>query len=125
MNTPRRRARQQSLRSPPQTSLSRFVPPCWTCYSLPNICLSLSLEAVLKQFPPFPMHRGAGKFPKVTKPSGRGGGHALLPVEEFLGPPIYSVPQAFRRPLICRQESVRFWSPFAPENVISPAFATI
>jgi len=27
MNTPRRRAWQQSLRSPPQTSLSRFVPP--------------------------------------------------------------------------------------------------
>lgn len=52
--------------------------------------------------------RGVLIFLAIGNPTGRGGGHALLPVEDFLGPPIYSVPQAFRRPLICRQESVRF-----------------
>jgi hypothetical protein len=68
---------------------------------------------------------GAVDFFKTKPSSGRGGGHALLPVEEFLGPPIYGVPQAFRRPSICRQESVRFSSLLAFENIISPAFATI
>jgi len=52
--------------------------------------------------------RGVSKHLEQPGVDGRGGGHALLPVEDFLGPPIYSVPQAFRRPLICRQESVRF-----------------
>ena len=64
-------------------------------------------------------------FLAIGNPTGRGGGHALLPVEEFLGPPIYSVPQAFRRPLTYRQEFVRFSSLLAFENIISPAFATI
>jgi len=40
---------------------------------------------------------GVPRFLGHNQSAGRGGGHALLPVEEFLGPPIYSVPQAFRQ----------------------------
>ena len=60
--------------------------------------------------------RGVLIFLAIGNPTGRGGGHALLPVEDFLGPPIYSVPQAFRGPLICRQQSARFRA-FSPSRI--------
>src|SRR5262249_60989020 len=51
--------------------LCGFRPPCRTCYSSPKICSSLP-ERGPQAIPPISKQRGAGKFPKVTKSSGRG-----------------------------------------------------
>jgi len=69
--------------------------------------------------------QGKMDFLQNTFSCDRGGVHAMLRVEKHQGLPVYSVPLAFRSPLICRQESARFSSLFASENIISPAFATI
>ena len=64
-------------------------------------------------------------FWRTLQPRGAAARNLCYLSKSIKGLPFYSVPLAFRSPLIYRQESARSSSLLAFENIISPAFATI
>jgi hypothetical protein len=70
-------------------------------------------------------HWGASVFLAIAIFEGRGGGHALLPVEEFLGHTNLQRPAGIPQTIDMSTRIRAVLKPFAPENVISPAFSTI
>ena len=70
-------------------------------------------------------NRGRSQFSGRHPPLGPRRRARSATCRKALGPAILQRPAAFRSPLLYRQESVRFSSFLAFENIISPAFATI
>jgi len=69
--------------------------------------------------------RGVLIFLAIGNPTGRGGGHALLPVEDFFRPTNLQRPAGIPRTIDMSTGIGAFSSLLAFENIISPAFATI